>query len=445
MQFLHASRIMPKPSSPRSRGEILATLDDLVAQDATCLIALVRVDRMKSVNHLVGVNGGDQLLTELGRRMIESVGSPERVGLLRGGIFMLLIESTGGDPTQQAHDIVASLNHPVGVNGLSLDPDLKVGVTVCHPEDNDIDQLLVSASAALRSARNSLAHDLVVADQTIRAQALIEKVVDRDIASALAANKLSFVFQPVVSVATSQVRGAEALLRWNHPELGNVPPGLIVERALMQGLAPIFTSWCAQQIAQDWASLVQSAPELDALFVTLNLSEGQLNQRECASSVTQAFADAGLPASTVVVEVVESGPEGVGPRSTETLTALAAAGARIALDDFGTGLNALEYFLKFPIHAVKFDRSLVAAIEPGSKAEVIVRGIARIADELGVATAAEGIEDIPTLETCRALGLTFGQGWHLGHPTPIKDFGVLAMQTQRLVVDLVEAETKAVS
>jgi len=405
-----------------SRARILSRLVDFTVQDRPVLVCVAKLDRLKSFNHAHGVARGDQFINAIGDRMVQVVGAADRVGKLRGDVFMMLVEPGDATPAVAAEALCNALNLPLRVADTSVEPGLKVGVALASATEADVDRLLIEASAAMRAARSSRTTDVVMADRSIRSDVHTISAIERDVEQAMATGDLGFSYQPIVTLKDNVVHGAEALLRWDHPELGQLDPNLVVRRIDAIGLLERFTTWSIDQVASDWASAIKPGSGLEGASVSINVNDAQIANPTFTSALMKAHETYGLDRSSLVLEVVESRPIGQGNGAALALQQLADSGSLVVLDDFGTGFNALEYFLQFPIHGIKFDRSLIAAMQTNEKANVIVRGVAKIADELGVATAGEGIEGPSVAKWCKDVPLTFGQGWHFGRADSIEAF-----------------------
>lgn len=410
------------PKEVFERSRILEMLEARIASQRPVRIAVAKVEGMKSFNHAHGIRVGDQLLSILGERIVSVLDGVGHVGTLSGDVFLSVEDDhgDGGVSDEFIASAVAALSQPLQLGDIDFRPRFKLGIASARPGEGDADQLIVEASAAMRAAAASPLSDIVTADREIRTSAHLEGVVDRDLPRALSDGELSFAYQPLVTLHDSAVHGAEALLRWNHPEVGFVDPGLVIARAEAIGLTREFTAWSASRITSEWARALGENEDLRGLAVSINLNERQLADRECAAMVHDAIRSSELKADGLIIEVVESGR--IGDLAEASLRALADAGSIIVLDDFGTGFNALEYFLRFPVHGIKFDRSLTHSIASNHTSLVIVQGVAEVADRLGVATVGEGIETSDDAAMCRDLGLTFGQGWHFGRPVSLDEF-----------------------
>lgn len=387
------------------------------------------MDGFKVVNDTHGHQAGDEVLRLVARRLAGLLGPDEAVGRLGGDEFLVLVrdDPVGTRAGQLAAAIEASCSMPITLGSVRVTPRLSIGVATAENDHAGADQLVLDADQALYAAKRA-GGGIVLADAKIRERAALVAVIDRDIDRALERGAPEYHYQPIRCLTTGRLLGAEALLRWYHHDYGPVPPPLLVERVEATGRVDSFTKWSLDRVASDLAHVRQRNPQLGDLTFSVNLSRHQLAWSGCAASFVQSCRDHGLQTRDVVAEVVESSEIQTGDAAEATLRRLAEAGASIALDDFGTGHNALGYFTRFPIHAIKFDRSLVRAMAEDHKARKILRSLAAMSRELGIVTLAEGVETQHEHELSVAAGIPHGQGWHFGRPMPLADLIALAEQ-----------------
>ncbi len=249
--------------------------------------------------------------------------------------------------------------------------------------------------------------------------------LEREIDRGLAAGEFELFYQPIVRLADGTLAGCEGLARWRHPVRGLVPPGDFIPAAEASGLIERLTDWCvAEAIGRRdlLAAAAAAGGDGDGFFVTVNVSGRDLARPQFATTVGDAVADAGISPASVKLEITESMLMANPDRAARILTDLRARGLGVAIDDFGTGYSSLSYLATLPITTLKIDRSFVQALAGSPVNERIVQTILRLADELGIAAVAEGIEDAAAAETLRRMGCTYGQGYHFARPLPFPDF-----------------------
>jgi EAL domain-containing protein (putative c-di-GMP-specific phosphodiesterase class I) len=241
--------------------------------------------------------------------------------------------------------------------------------------------------------------------------------MERDLYRALAAGEFELHYQPVVNLECNRISGVEALIRWGHPEKGMISPSAFIPQAEETGLIKALGEWvlttaCAAATA--WPETVK---------VSVNVSPVQFREPGLAQVVVGALATSGLKPARLELEVTEAVALDANEATLATLQELDRLGVHIALDDFGVGYSALAYLLKFPFDKIKIDRSFVKDAADGAGAFHIVRAVAMLANSLGMAVTAEGVETHKQLHTVRAIGCTEGQGFLLGKPLPAAEIG----------------------
>ena len=392
-------------------------------------LLFVDMDGFKTVNDTHGHQAGDQVLRLVARRMERLLGERDALGRLGGDEFLILVreDPIGERASCLAAAMVESCATPIALGSVRIAPRLSIGVAAAEDAESSADQLLLDADQALYAAKRS-GGGIARADAEIREQAALVAVIDRDIDVALERSLLEYHYQPIRCLASGDLLGAEALVRWNHPEFGAVPPPLLLERVEATGRIDRFTEWSLNRVASDLAYARLLMPAHRDLTFSVNLSRHQLAWSGCAESFFESCNVHGLQTSDLVAEVVESSEIQTGDAAEETLRTLAGSGAAIALDDFGTGHNALGYFTRFPIHAIKFDRSLVRAMATDDKARRILTALASMSRDLGIVTLAEGVETQRELELSAQAGIPHGQGWHFGRPASLAGLIALAQR-----------------
>jgi diguanylate cyclase (GGDEF)-like protein len=416
-------------------GEVAAAV--LGDEERPCLL-FMDMDGFKAVNDTHGHQAGDEVLRVVTRRVERLLGPDDRVGRLGGDEFLVMVrdDPTGLRGRALADAIQASCSTPIALESVRIMPRLSIGIAAAETPETSADQLLLDADQALYTAKRTPG-GIAQADDEIRKQALLIAIIDRDIDVALDCGSLDYHYQPIRCLETGRVLGAEALLRWRHPVCGPVPPPLLVERVEATGRVSAFTEWSLSRVASDLAYIRSLLPQTGELTFSVNLSRNQLAWDGCAASFLDACRAHGLQTTDLVAEVVESSEIQTGDAAEATLRQLAELGAAIALDDFGTGHNALGYFTRFPIHAIKFDRSLVRAMATDHKARQILRSLASMSRELGIVTLAEGVETDEEYGLAVAAGISHGQGWHFGRPMPLAE--LISLAESELAVDVAPA------
>ena len=407
-----------------SRSAALAELDRAFDDgDHRPSVLYIDVNGFKAVNDAHGHPVGDRFLKILASR-IEGLTRPgDAVGRLGGDEFLVVLhrDRSAEAATKLATRITDALRHPIRIGSLVLDAGVSIGVASVRTLSDTPEDLLYDADQTMYSAKVTGAPSALVSP-TIRHRSTLRIAADRDLDDAMAAADIGFHYQPVREIRSNMVVGAEALVRWDHPEHGAVPAPTLIERVEATGRTDAFTRWSLATLLRQWRSVREDLPWFEGNTVGINLTPRQLSWPGLADFLLQTLADNGLRTDEIIVEVVESSGINAGDKAERSLTRIGEAGVLIALDDFGSGHNVLSYFARFPIHCIKFDRSLVRATVDHESARRILRGLNSLALDLGVLTVAEGVESKAEADLCMEAGITIGQGWYFGYPEPLADF-----------------------
>lgn len=410
-----------------NRRAVLAELQEDLHGERRPSLLYADVDSFKAVNDAFGHAQGDLVLQELTRRMTVELGPDDSIGRLGGDEFLIIVRA---DPSGEralglATRLLTACAAPLKIGEIEMNPAVSIGVATASDHSPDATHLVAEADMAMYQAKRTRS-GLAVADSKMHKRARLEATIDRDLEEAFDSGSLTLFYQPVRSLTSGLIIGAEALLRWNHSDYGWIPTPLLLERIDATGRTRSLTNWTLETVATNWVTARQAVPSLSGSAVALNLSPRQLAWEDYPDAHAGALHRHGLSAPDIMIEVVESTEIQPGDLAEQTLRRIGDANVTIALDDFGTGHNALGYFTRFPIHMIKFDRSLVSSAVTNDSARIIVGGLARMARELGVVALAEGIETDAEAETCMKLDIDHGQGWHLGRPMALDSFIDLA-------------------
>jgi diguanylate cyclase (GGDEF)-like protein len=381
-------------------------------------LLLLDLDRFRHVNDALGHEVGDRLLVQVGHRLRAAVGPHDLVARLGGDEFAVLAPRLTGSAEAQAlaGRVVAALAEPVRLDGLPLEVTGSVGVAVWPDHGTDPATLLRRADVAMYDAKRRAAPVAVYrpeADQH-RPERL---ALLADLRTALLSGGDGIVmhYQPQVAVATGEVVGVEALLRWRHPTRGTVSPDELIKAAehtaVMCPLTLRIVDEVVEQVAKWQAAGV-------ALRVSINVSVRDLQTGAVAERIAGQLRRYGVPAERLQVEITEGALMADPRRALATLAALHRVGVAISLDDFGTGFSSLQHLRRLPLAEVKVDRSFVKGMVHDPDDAAIVGSIVQLAAALGLRVVAEGVEDEPTWRRLAAAGCQLAQGWFYARPMP---------------------------
>ena len=381
-------------------------------------IMFLDLDRFKNVNDSLGHSVGDELLREVGRRLKACVRASDTVSRLGGDEFVVLIPEVSdlADVAVAAQKILDTVGRPYSIGGHELVSTPSVGVSVYPSDGQDVETLLRNADAAMYHAKELGRNNYQFFTQDMNARATERLSLERSLRRALERAELRLYYQPQFEVASGRIVGLEALIRWEHPELGLVSPARFMPFAEETGLILPIGEWVLQEACR--TNRAWQASGLPAVRVAVNISALQFRQANFLETVQRALADSGLDPRYLELEVTESVIMHDAERVTQSLSQLKAMGLELAIDDFGTGYSSLSYLKRFPIDRLKIDRSFVHDITEDRDDAAITSAIIALTRTLGIKSIAEGVETREQLEFLRAHGCDEVQGYLLSMPLP---------------------------
>ncbi len=372
------------------------------------------LDRFKEVNDSLGHAAGDEVLRQVTQRLRDLVRHGDELARLGGDEFAVLQHgvSDASAVTTLAQKVVDVLAAPYEIAGRRLLVGASVGASIFGVDANNAEDLMHRADVALYRAKGSGRGTFSFYDAELDAQLRSRHELCADLRLAIADEALTLDYQPLYSQDGTAITGYEALLRWQHPKRGDVPPSEFIPLAEDVGLIETLGTWVLRRACQDankWPG---------NLTVAVNLSAAQFKHGDLLGTVVGALADSGLAATRLELEITESLLMNDTDKVIQVLTALGAMGVRIAMDDFGTGYSSLAYLWRFPFDKVKIDRAFTQGLADDPKVSVIVRSIISLAHSLRIKVNAEGIETESQMQALREHGCDELQGFWLGRPTP---------------------------
>lgn len=384
-------------------------------------LLMLDLDRFKEVNDTLGHDTGDRLLMEVGARLLDTLRETDTIARLGGDEFCILLPESDFDVARYvATRILQALERSITVDAHQLLIGVSIGIAI-YPEHGDTPQTLLQRADVA----------MYVAKRTKTGQALYSAESDQhsvkrleltgDLREALARNELELHYQPKIEIATGAVTGVEALLRWNHPRHGRVPPDQIIPLAEQTGLISPLTRWVLDTALQQCAAWKTMGIDI---HVAVNLSAYCLQDSSLADWIKGWFEQHTLTTRHLVLEVTESAMMSDPKKAIQVLTQLDAMGIHLSVDDFGTGFSSLAYLKQLPIGELKIDKSFVLDMLTDDNDAVIVRSTIDLAHNLGMRIVAEGVENQEMLNLLEILGCDSAQGYHISRPMPGKEFNI---------------------
>jgi diguanylate cyclase (GGDEF)-like protein/PAS domain S-box-containing protein len=386
-------------------------------------IALFDLDGFKDVNDTLGHSTGDLLLIEVGARLTEVVGARGQVCRLGGDEFIVVIPGCG-DPLEIGGVIDAALQRlaePHVINEQILHIGGSAGSAIAPTDGATVDELIANADLALYQAKADGGRGCRFYMPVMRAQAQARHSLGVELRRAHDAKEFELYYQPQVRLSDEAVVGAEALIRWRHPERGILAPGIFIDTLAASSIAPAVSRWIVETACA--ATAKWRAEGLALGRIGVNLFPNQLGDDALLTDIDQVLQATGLPASTLELEITEN--VALNFEDAEVLRKLRDKGVMLAFDDFGTGYASLSYLTRFPLARIKIDRSFVAKITDDAGDAAIVRSLIAMAHNLGLEVIAEGVETLAQAEFLLEEQCQEAQGFLFGRPLPAAEFEAL--------------------
>ncbi|MEL7446413.1 MAG: EAL domain-containing protein [Pseudomonadota bacterium] len=404
-----------------------AMVETMMEVEADTRLALIWVDldRFKEVNDLLGHPVGDRVLTEVSRRLREV--SPEQGTVARFGgdefiVFCPIADRK--DAERVASEIHAEIMRPVRIDGDRLEVRASLGVALLPEDGQDADTLMQSADLALYHAKVGGRSQTRFFDSTMTRDLVRRREIEDELRAAIQRDELSIFYQPIVDLETGKIRAFEALIRWFHPEKGELRPDEFIPVAEETGVIVTLGNWITAQAAK------AAAQWPEHINIAVNLSPLQIRAPGAALGIRNALREAGLEPSRLELEVTESLFVEDNHSTANFIQELSILGVKFALDDFGTGYSSLGYINTFPFSKIKVDRSFVSGPNVGIKSDAIIRAVAEMGSTLEMEIVAEGLETIEQVHAVREAGCTLGQGFYFSRAVPDYLAAMLIAQEQ---------------
>jgi len=410
------------------------------ARDGTSTaVLLFDLNRFKEINDTLGHKYGDRVLREIGPRFRRGLRESDTLARLGGDEFCVLLPRVDGigDALEVAERILGLLEEPFDIDGMTMDVEASCGISIAPTDGDNVDMLLQRADVAMYVAKD-LDAKVVAYNDDLNINTRARLALLGKLRTAIASDQLVLHFQPKAALSGAHLEGVEALVRWQHPMLGLVPPDEFIPLAEHTGLIKPLTTWVLNTaLRQLHAWRIQpDSPVTDDMSMAINLSARSLLDDAFPTEVVAALDRWQIPAHLLELEITESMIMADPPRAHRLLTELAAVGVKLSIDDFGTGYSSLAYLKNLPVDQLKIDRTFVLHMYQDPLDAVIVRSMIELGHNLGLRIIAEGIEDAQTWEQLAGLGCDSGQGYLLARPMPAPQIEYWIREKARLSVGL---------
>jgi diguanylate cyclase (GGDEF)-like protein len=388
-------------------------------------VLVLDLDRFKFINDSLGHHAGDELLSQVARRLQSVVSKLDTVARIGGDEFVLVLGSAANraEAEKVARCAIDALRSPIRISGVDLHTSTSVGVAFYPADGTTAENLIAHADAAMYCAKQRGRNNLQFFEPGMDTATRDRVKLESELHVALARNQFVLHYQPKVDTATDYFHSAEALIRWQHPEHGTIMPEDFIPLAEECGLINSIGEWVLREACRQCKAWQHEG--LPPLRVAVNVSASQFRQGNLLTLIHEAVTEAGLDPRCLELELTESAVM-LNPEESATILAeLSDMGVLVSVDDFGTGYSSMSYLRRFPIDKLKIDRGFVKDLMTRSDDASIVQAIISLAHSLRLKVVAEGVETIEQLDSLKSMGCDQYQGFHFSPPLPAVDFGEL--------------------
>jgi diguanylate cyclase (GGDEF)-like protein len=401
-----------------------------VSRGAAASVLCLDLDNFKIINDTLGHSVGDALLCAVSRRLRDLVRDRDLVSRTGGDEFSIVLSGDGlpmETSAALAARIVEEMSVPFELGDHSVVIGASIGIAIAPDDGDNADQLLKNADMALYRAKEDGRGRFHFFEPEMDVKAQARRTLELDLRNAVSAGEFELYYQPIVNLNENRITGFEALLRWNHPTRGRVPPNDFIPLAEETGLIGVIGEWVIRQ------ACAEARTWLSELRVAVNVSPVQFRNKTLVSSVVSALASSGLRADLLELEITETVLMTNNDATMAALHQLRSLGVRISMDDFGTGYSSLSYLRSFPFDKIKIDQSFIRGLTERPDSIAIIRAVTGLGQSFGITTTAEGVETQEQLDQMRAEGCSEVQGYFYSKPVPAREIAQLLAVFQERV------------
>jgi len=393
-------------------------------------VAMFDLDRFKIVNDSFGHRAGDELIKEVAHRLAGIARSTDTVGRLGGDEFLFIMDRLAKheDAGHIARRAIAALQVPIQIGGVDIHSSASIGIAIFPADGKSVEALIANADAAMYCAKQRGRNNIQCYASGMNSVTQEKVKLESDLHQALALGQFELHYQPKLDTTTGVIHGAEALIRWRHPQRGLIPPGEFIPLAEACGLIDSIGEWVVREgCRQARAWQLEGLPHLR---VAVNLSAFQFRNGNLLQMIRKALQAADLDPRFLEVEITESAVMSDPEESVTILEQLSRMGVVVSVDDFGTGYSSMSYLRRFPIDKLKIDRAFIAELISRADDTSIVKAIVSLAHSLHLKVVAEGVETAEQLELLKRLGCDQYQGFCFSPAVPAAQFSALLRDSQ---------------
>ncbi len=393
------------------------------------------IDRFKIINDSLGHLIGDQVLVMVGRKLIDCVRPGDTVARLGGDEFAILLEniSDSAHAIEVAERAKRILSTPISIKGNDIYPSLSIGIAIDADWYERPEQALRDADIAMYEAKDRGNASYEVFDAEMHANVLNRMQLETDLRGAVDRKEFILYYQPIIDLKVQQLTGFEALVRWNHPTRGLIYPLEFIPLAEENGLINQIGEWILHEACRELKRLQVHYPHQPPLTMSINISSKQFAQQDLVNMLSGFLAETEVDPHSIALEITESMIMENVDAAVETMNMLREMGIQIHIDDFGTGHSSLSYLHRFPINALKIDRSFISKLTADGSNKEIITSIISLANSLKVDVIAEGVEMEHQLSNIRKMECGYCQGFLLARPLAENDIDAWMQQQKQLV------------
>jgi diguanylate cyclase (GGDEF)-like protein len=420
-----------------NRNYFIETLKELLLQckgnsERSFAVLFLDLKSFKTINDSLGHSVGDRLIKNVGKRLSGMVREDDMVGRFGGDKFGVILKGllTENEATSLAERMATGLAEPYTLDGRQVFTSARIGIAYGNSRYSEAEDILRDADIAMYYSKEN-GENYVVFDQRMHTRAVTRLQLETDLRYAIEREEFELYYQPIIGLNTAALVGFEALVRWNHPQRGLVPPNEFIQIAENTGLiipmtVKILQSACSQVVK--WQKVSQRETPLS---IAVNLSGKHFGDPGLVEQIKTIISATKIDPADLKLEITESAVMENAETAISMLKQIKQTGVQISIDDFGTGYSSLSYLHRFPIDLLKVDRSFVSAMEENTENGEIVRTVIALAKALKLSVVAEGIESIHQFHQLRVLGCQFGQGYLFSKPLPVPEIEQLIKDDNR--------------